>query len=309
MEEPSLNIETILKLSDQLFRSESASDAVTLLSTFLEEKDNPHAWLKLARAYMILGEEVVARAILRNVIFKINKPHVLYLIAARVPYCKPLILEDRKLIYFNIPKCGSSTLKDTILLAEGAGRHGEMSHFRASVYEKIISFKDLETQYADYQTIMVVRHPRDRLRSYWTKNLAEKESLTKEAGGRQTFYGLNPRPSYNEILANFARYRSVFLDFRHHTDSIVGYAGQQASRIKHIFPLSEISKAMDMLQLPETVEQERPWNMQSGRKFDFGTCDLELEKEVINNFYQRELSAYFGENPARDGADDIPSET
>lgn len=282
--------EELIDAADRLIKAEAAANAVPLLNSFLLDTDNPRVWLKLARVYMVLGEEIVARAILRNVIRRIEKPHVLYLIAAKVPYCKPLVLESQKLLYFNIPKCGSSSFKDAILIREGEAPKQERSHFFTSKFERVLSFSEIDENYGAYRRMVIVRHPRDRLRSYWKRNITEAGSLANEAGGRRTYYGLAVRPAYDEMVANFDRYRGVFLDFRHHTDSIVGYTGQNTSRLTDIYGLEDLPQALKLLDLPADLSLE---NMKSRSPFDASGINLAAESNLVEGHYRRELELYF----------------
>lgn len=282
--------EELIDAADRMIKAEAAESAIPLLNSFLMDTDNPRVWLKLARIYLVLGEEIVARAILRNVIRRIEKPHVLYLIAAKVPFCKPLVLDSQKLLYFNIPKCGSSSFKDAILIREGEAPKQERSHFFASKFEKVLSFAEIDANYADYRKLVIIRHPRERLRSYWKRNVTEAGSLSNEAGGRRTYYGLPVRPAYDQMIANFARYRGVFLDFRHHTDSIVGYVGQNRSRLTNIFGLDELPEALKLLNLPAGLSLE---NMKSRGPFDGTSIDEAAESHLVDSHYHRELELFF----------------
>lgn len=284
------NIET-LKQADDFLQKEQAEQAVSILTSFLSSRDNIYVWMKLARAYQILGEELVARAIFRNVILKFPAPHIMNIIAARIPYGKPLVLDAARIIYFNIPKCGSSSLKDAILIANGEKPKQEASHFHASKYEKVLSFDTIDREYADYTSIAILRHPKKRLRSYWTKNVSILKSLVNEAGGRTSYYGLSTEPSYDEILHNFNRYRQIFLDFRHHTDSIVGYVGQKPDRIKHIFDISQTNEALRLISQRTHTEIPIIRNMESSKNNSEPT-NFEFEQSVISSFYKKEIDIF-----------------
>jgi hypothetical protein len=283
----------VIRSASLLIENEKAEAAIKELADFLLDRDNPHVWMKLAHAYQIVGEELVARAIFRNVILRIGDPHIVDVIAARIPYCKPVVVKDLKTIYFNIPKCGSSSLKDAFILATGGDRKGETSHFHISHLTEVVPFQKIDNDYSDFKSIAIVREPQARLRSYWNKNIRDG-SLRNEAGGRETYYGLSTSPDYERFLRDFRRYRSVFRDFRHHTDSIVGYLGRSPNRIKNIFDISETAKAMAMIENFSGVKLPEIRNMRSGIPFsDLTPKARELEQEILSAFYADEIDLYF----------------
>lgn len=287
-----MNANEVSAMAAKFVASENAELAKGVLEAFLADTDHPAIWLQYGRLLLLLGEEVAARAVIRNVVLKTQKPHIVDIIAARIPVGKPIVVEPLKLVYFNIPKCGSSTLKDAILVSQGEARQAAASHFAVSRFEKVLPFAEFDKSYADYESIMIVRHPRERLRSYWQKNIQELGSLANECGRRDSYYGLATRPAYNDVLRNFRRYRQVFRDFRHHTDSITGYAGY-ARRVKHVLEMSDLQKAISLLKLPPSVDTHEFQNMRSWEPFDDSKADTALEKDLIGEHYKAELGLYF----------------
>ena len=238
----------VLKHANVLIAEEKAEDAKSVLCSFLDDHDHPVAWARLAWVYRVLGDPLAARAILRNVVLKLPHPHIMDVIAAKMPYTKVIVLDNLKAVYINIPKCGSSSIKDAVLLANQRELRGETSHYHVREFEKVIPFTALDGEYNGYTKFTVIRPPRDRLRSYFAKNVSESQSLVKEAGGRSRFYGLDTLPSYDTVLKRFFEYRNVFDDFRHHTDTTIGYLGLEKSRYSHIFSVSETKKAIALLE-------------------------------------------------------------
>jgi hypothetical protein len=284
----------VMQRADQLFREENAEEAVAVLTAFLAERDNPRVWQKLARAYQILGEEVLTTAILRNVILKHPNPHIKDVIAARIPYAKPLVLDAHKIMYFNIPKCGSSSIKDAIALITSGVLRKETAHFHVTEFERLLAFSTIDNEYEEYVSIGVFRHPADRLRSYWRKNITEAHSLMEEAHRKPIYYGLTTTPTYDEAVRDFARYRQVFADFRHHTDSIVGYVGRKRERVRHRFDVTETDAALRLV--AELTGKEIPsiHNMKTSTDVNLGPAfDKDLESERVQSFYKEELALFF----------------
>ncbi len=284
-----MDVGNILKHADDLVQAQKAEDAKTLLLNFLADRDHPGVWHKLSRVYQLLGEDVVSMAILRNIVPKLAKPHIVDIIAARIPYGKPIVLDSCKLLYYNIPKCGSSSIKDAVLIAAGRAPKKETSHFHVTEFETFMPFKEIDSKYSDYTSLVITRPPTDRLRSYWRKNIHESESLVKEARGLNDYYGLNTRPNYAEIIDKFHRYRQVFVDFRHHTDSIIGYIGQSYERIGNIFDVSEVEKALELIGKVSGTSVPTLHNMQSSVALDIAEKDKEREAQLISSFYDKEI--------------------
>jgi hypothetical protein len=284
----------VLRQANTLITGEKAEEAKTVLCRFLDERDDPAVWARLAWVYRLLGEPLATRAILRNVVMKLNHPHIMDIIAARIPQTKVIVLDSAKVLYVNIPKCGSSSLKDAVLLANQRDPRGGTSHYHVKEFERVIPFSALNGEYGDYTKFTVTRHPRDRLRSYYTKNVSQSRSLMKEVGGRSSFYGLDTLPSYDTVLQNFDRYRNAFDDFRHHTDTTTGYLGMDKSRFSHIFDISEMPSAIELLQTLTKTEIPAIHNMRSSEDETlFKSFDVELESEIITSHYRKELEIYF----------------
>ena len=291
---PPLTAVNVIKHANALIADEKAEDAKAVLCSFLDEHDHPVAWARLAWVYRVLGDPLAARAILRNVVLKLPHPHIMDIIAAKVPYTKVIVLDKIKAVYINIPKCGSSSIKDAVLLANQRELRGETSHYHVREFEKVIPFSALDGEYNGFTKFTVVRPPRDRLRSYFSKNISESHSLVKEAGGRSSFYGLDTLPSYDTLLKRFSEYRNVFDDFRHHTDTTIGYLGLEKSRYTNIFNVSETKEAIELLE--RLAESDMPviHNMRSkAGETSFDHIDADREAELIDSTYKKEIKVYF----------------
>ncbi|MCB8884129.1 sulfotransferase family 2 domain-containing protein [Acidisoma cellulosilytica] len=293
-EKKAAGVAKILEESSKAIANENVEKALGLLRSYLEVQDHPDVWLKLAKAYRITGDELIARSMMRNVILRLNRPHIMDIITAKIPYTKLLVLENLKLVYVNIPKCGSSSVKDAILVASNKQRRLEASHFHVQEFEKIVPFQDLDGKYKNYTKIAITRHPLDRLRSYFRKNVREAQSLVREAQGKNTYYGLNTNPEYAEIVSNFQDYRRIFDDFRHHTDSMVGYLGLSKSRYTSLFDVSKTKEAIGLLKNLTGEDIPDIHNMRSEQSaLPITKEDENLEKQLVDSFYKRELNVYF----------------
>lgn len=284
----------VVKEARALIADERPDDARRVLSTFLLDQDDPNVWMVLSRVYHLLDDTVAARAILRNVVLEFKQPHIMNVIAAKIPYGKPLVIDELNLIYFYVPKCGSSSVKDALLLANGQELRGEMSHFHAERFERVVPFNEVRHRYSKYKTLLVVRHPRDRLRSYFARNISQDKSLREESCGKDVYYGLNTAPRYLDVLRNFQRYRNVFNDFRHHTDSIVGYVGMDTSILDYVFDLPEVGEAVSLIQTLSGVSMPTIHNMQSKEyPMELDAEARACEDEIMMSFYREEIELFF----------------
>ncbi len=279
----------VLNEAEKLIRDEKADQAIDLMKGFLRHHDDRNVWWKLATALQITGENVYAQSMMRNVILQRPDPHIVDIIAAGLPYGRPLVFDDIKMVYFAIPKCGSSTIKDAFLVAGGQEAKGEFSHSLTHHMHRLERFDKVQEKYKDYHVFTVVRPPLVRVRSYWQKNIVEAESLKHEAGEKSSYYGLSTAPTYKEILENFQRYRNVFRDFRHHTDSLFGFLGKDWSYLNHIYEMSGVSDAIREISRRSKVDIPTIRNMRSRESKSEPESDvIELEEKVLANFYSKE---------------------
>ncbi|MCE7029367.1 sulfotransferase family 2 domain-containing protein [Jiella avicenniae] len=281
----------VMKTADRLvFQNQNPIAAIKLLESFLQGTDEITAWWKLARILTMVGEEIYARSILRNTVLRMPEPHVLDIIAARIPVGRPLVFEESRLVYFGIPKSGSSTIKDALLIAHGEEGRGELSHSHTRKWGRTVPFGELETKYTDYFSFTVVRDPISRLRSYWAKNIYEAHSLRAESRGRDYFFGLSTMPDYEEILMNFRRYRAVFRDFQHHTDAIPGFIGRKPDRLTKMYGMSEVGDAVVEIEARTGAKVKLAQSMKSGHKPKISDKARILEENILTSFYAEELS-------------------
>ena len=287
----------VLKTVDRLvFQSQNPGAAIQLLEGFLQGADDIPIWYKLARLKMMVGEDMCARAILRNIVQKMPEPHILDVIAAKVPFGRPLVFDESKIVYFGIPKAGSSTIKDALLVSQGRERRGELSHFHTRQWARSVPFAELETKYKDYYSFTVVRHPIARIRSYWTKNIRESRSLVDESRGREVFLGLSTMPEYDEILMKFRHYRAVFRDFQHHTDALPGFIGRKPSRLTQVFGMSGVGEAIAEIEKRTGQTIGFSQSMKSAGRPDISDETKQLEEKVLTQFYSEEMSLGLGDH-------------
>lgn len=284
----------VLKSASHLIaegRAEAARGLLEEALAGLHGDEGAAVWLKYAHVLRLGGEEDRARDILAANVLKTRRPHVLDLIDAGIAVCKPMVFGPDPMTYFAVPKCGSSTFKIAILRKMGVEGRIVSPHVAAAGFERIMGFADFDRNFADSLSFLLIRHPRLRLRSYWLKNIGEEGSLAKEAQGKPSFYDLATRPDYNDMLRNFARYRQVFRDFRHHTNAILAFVGA-ASRARRVFDITELDDAVAALGVSAGFEAARDSRMQAKQRFDAADADAGLEAEVLKQYYADDIAAF-----------------
>jgi hypothetical protein len=280
-----------LDAASALVASEHADKARTALEPLLARYNDPRLWIGYAQALRLGGEEGRASDILHENILKIPSPHIADIIEAGLPYCKPVIFGTPPIAYFAVPKCASSSLKAAIAAITGVAGEIAYPHREVAALERVLSFEEYDKEFSGAVSFLVIRHPRDRLRSYWQKNIAEEGSLATEAQGRATFYGLETRPRYNHMLRQFRRYRQVFRDFRHHSNAITGFVGRR-ERVRHVFAMKQVDEALALIG-PLSQFASFTGKMRPKQRFDEADADTTLEDSVIAEFYGPELAAFF----------------
>lgn len=280
-----------LDAASALVASERDDEVRTTLEPLLVRHNDPRLWIAYAQALRLGGEDGRANDILHENILKVPSPHIADIIEAGLPYCKPVIFGTPPMAYFAVPKCASSSLKAAIAAMTGVNGDIAYPHRTVAALERLMSFEEFDREFSGAESLLVIRHPRDRLRSYWQKNIAEEGSLATEAQGRATFYGLETRPTYNHMLRQFRRYRQVFRDFRHHSNAITGFVGQR-ERVRHVFTMDGVDGALALIgplsQFAPLTSKMRP-----KQRFDEAHADVALEDSVIGEFYGPELAAFF----------------
>jgi hypothetical protein len=207
-------------------------------------------------------------------------------------YLNAIVIEKYQLLYISIPKCGSSTVKDYLHYIINSKVVGTKSHKFLNPYSKLISFDSLENEYKKFFKFAVVRDPKSRIRSYYSKNIREAGSLRK--GLIATSSNLDRNPSYNEILKNFKAYRSESTDFRHHTKSITSCIGDKPDRYDLVVDLSRIDDLIFELEKFLDLKLPTIYNMKSKRNDDsmFNLDTNALETKVLDDFYKYDFEIY-----------------
>jgi hypothetical protein len=263
-----------------------------LIRKILNDKDDLAGWKMYAELMIRMNNNLEAMAILRNVVFKLKNPHIADLISARVPYTKAIYHKGLDIVYIPVPKCGSSSVKDSFHRLLNGKYVGESVHSKLGDVEILVKFSNLDEEYKDTYKFCVVRDPIERLRSYYKKNIIEEKSLVAESKYVNIPGQLSLLPSYQEIIKNFYQYRSLFRDFRHHTDPLTGFLGINAERYTHIYNMKTIDLLFSHLSSKANTDLKVVHQMKSKSTIDISSNYDSNEIELLRNFYKNDIEIY-----------------
>lgn len=168
----------------------------------------------------------------------------------------PIKLEHYNLVYFPVPKIASSSFKSTCYFVKhgkdfnvgsergGLTLSGHAPGWRAQAFDK----KELDSL-GDYEKIVIVRDPIERIVSaFWNRVFVHKD-LSEEKLGKNVFREMSVRP--NPRLVDFSEkidiYRAMSSSVRWHTNLISYFIGNDLGVYDHVFHMSEIKNLYDFM--------------------------------------------------------------
>jgi len=224
------------------------ASAVEVLQYFVERDEyNQILWSNLSDYLITCGELQSARnAAKKSIDVSAGCPHIKDVITAKIDSTLAVVDDDHKVLFVNIPKCSSSTIKNYFTYCLFDKDYGETVHFQHKNMYKVVKWSQLGTIYKDYYKFSVYRDPIERVLSYYKKNIAE-HSLVKEASGVNVSNNFPTKPGVLYAMRNFHDYRRLFTDFRHHTDTMTDYLGDNLDLYDRIYDISECDEIKNTL--------------------------------------------------------------
>ncbi|SMR70624.1 Sulfotransferase family protein [Aliiroseovarius halocynthiae] len=213
---------------------------IPVLKTAMQCGDDRAAH-QLCEVYTNIGDTLSAEAFSVFAEIKGKSVHVSHYINANVDRTMALVDDDRKILYIPMPKCGSSTIKNYFTFLTIGETFGEFVHFRHQHLNRWVTSRDLQSRYKDYFKFSVVRDPISRVVSYFQKNVVGG-ALRRDSKGQQAAQNLVTLPGPIHCAGLFHQYRSMFIDFRHHTDPMTGYIGKNWKLLDRVYTMSEIGE-------------------------------------------------------------------
>ena len=260
--------------------------ALEILWEAYETNKSQHILELIGEFYVNLGMPSLASAIFRECYRLYNKLHITNIIYTEMPLTVAIVDDERKILYIPIPKCASSSVKNYFTFALYQKNYGEFVHSYHLEMYKIINLSEIQTLYKDYNKFTVVRNPLERVISYFTKNI-RTQALVIEAHSSEKFLGLETMPSIFNIFFKFHQYRQSFIDFRHHTDPILGYLGDFAKHLK-IYRMHELNDIKELLEDTYQIKIEDKRSMVTENMKDYQN-DYYQQAEMIREFYQKDF--------------------
>ena len=266
-----------------LFQNEQADEAMALVASALNDHDHPRLKRMKARLMMFFGDEAGAGAILREIIPHIWEPGFWELAIAGSKQGYAVAAPEQKLLYFPVRKCGCTSLYNMMRGLNGELPLGEEVH--ADQKHELVTFETLRKDYAGWHTLLVVRDPIERVRSYYHGNIIGRDHLIVHTDRRENFYGLPTKPDYETFIKNYDAYRRTFIVVRNHTDPITAFAGSDPSLYDTITTLNGLQDALSALSEKLGIPLALPHDMQSNRRQAPSHVELSL-KEFYSEDYQ-----------------------
>jgi tetratricopeptide (TPR) repeat protein len=156
------------------------------------------------------------------------------------------------LIYFAIPKCGSSSIKSLIKKVESGEDHIYAHDFYEQPNVSTQAYTPL-TKSSDSFCFTITRDPIDRFQSYYRKNVIEESALSSV---EEQDVVLDTRPPLEKFISNLETYIFAFRDCRSHLLP-------QAAYLRDIY--EEIDEFYTLERIPEL--HQKICNI-AGKKFD-----------------------------------------
>jgi len=283
-------VATVAEKANALFANEQAEAALELVEQWLASGEHVRLLRLKARLLVFFEREAEAKEVLERILLKAWYPGFWELAQAGLPHSYALLNDRHKVAYFPVRKCSSTTMHNIMALLAGREAKGEDIHDNVAQYE-LIDRSSEDAGLADYLSVLVVRSPVDRIRSYFDGNIAGRSHLVVDTNGKDSFYGLNTRPSYEEFLENFHAYRRTFMTVRNHTDPLTGYVGTDAGLFDWIGNTSQTNDLIDVLakrsglMLPKLRDMRRAHSAYHSKA-------LKPAEQSLLSFYEADVNTF-----------------
>ncbi|MBL4790772.1 MAG: sulfotransferase family 2 domain-containing protein [Kordiimonadaceae bacterium] len=276
----------------ELLEAEDSGAALAVVDAALAQ--NTHIRLERLKSRLLVleGRDAEAGEILSRILPEVVAPGFWELALTGSARSFVRKAKHYDLLYFPAPKCGSTSIRNMLNILDGEANVGEYIHDQPDRYE-LIDHNQLDEEFPDHRKLVIVRDPIERVRSYYFGNIEERDQLKIDVGGKDSFYGLSTKPSYDEFLDRFMAYRRVFITVRHHTEPATSYAGSDAGLFDKIGSVRKLAEVTEYLSDLTGVSLPLVHDMQTKRSKTkpegFSAAEQSLQK-----FYARDYSV-FGE--------------
>lgn len=281
-------VDALAKKAQQLFASEEAGAALELVDEGLAREEHIRLWRLKARLLVFFERDAEATAILARVLPTAWFPGFWEVAQSGLAQSYVLLSKAHKVAYFPVRKCSSTSLHNVMAVLNGHAPKGENVHDNVRQYH-VIKRDHQREHLAGYYSVLVVRSPVDRIRSFYQGNIVGRDHLVRDTDGKERFYGLNTKPSYEEFLADFHGYRRTFLTVRNHTDPLTRYVGGDVGAFDWIGNVRETDVLIDQLSERTGAALPQLHDMQAGTRQVPSPATAERDLET---FYADDYTAF-----------------
>lgn len=271
------------------FLAEELPAAKELLAEALATSRHPRFRRIQARFMLLEGDEAGAGALLKSLVPEIWQIGAWEYALAGAVDTLAVRNDDQKIIFFPIRKCASTSMLNVMRALDGGASRGEHIHQELDA-QRVVQLKDLMGPFADYFKCALVRDPLERLMSYYFGNIAGRDHLVVETGGKDSFYGLETRPSLASFIDQFDRYRQVFVTVRNHTEPVISFIGRRPEELTWIGNVADLKELIDRLEARTGRTLPRPRDMASPRQA--ASKDAAQQVEPLRRFYAEDYKLY-----------------
>jgi len=217
---------------------ERLDDAIAQLEVFGANR-HPRLSRYLARLYFAAGDDLAAARMMTSNIRYIFEPGQWGFSVAGTDHSRVIAAPAHALVFFPIPKSGSTSLTNLFAALNGNDPRGEHVLEDHSQY-KMVSRADLHETRPALRSLACVRDPLVRLQSFYQGNIVERDHLAVHAPGKASFFGLDLKPDFQTFIDNLDVYKRFFMTVWHHAAPTTTFLGTAPERISDIVSMSEL---------------------------------------------------------------------
>lgn len=163
-----------------------------------------------------------------------------------------VILHDKKLAYFSVPKCGSTSLKHSFFEYENGRRferfraNGKMCHIHNAVYPfRPVTDYDL-SEFVDWHRLAILRDPVSRLASAFANRVVRHGDLNSvDIPPEMAARGVVARPDFDRFVAHLEDYRALSWVVAHHCEPLSVWLGRDPGVFTRLYALRELNQFID----------------------------------------------------------------
>jgi tetratricopeptide (TPR) repeat protein len=245
-----LDLNQLLDYGMLLVKMGENENGFKVLSEAKEKSDDYICDVYLGSYYLLIGNNDLAKkSFLLAIRKKPDLPLWIHYYAGK-PNCDPIVNHKYKVVFFPIPKCGCTTIKNFFYKMD-CGKETINPHPQYTNQFKNIDPLDFDAV-KDYYKFAIVRDPISRFLSYFQNNITDGESLYRTRCYAKTknryIFGLDRNPSLDKLIENLEFYIYCFNDIRHHALCQSAYLKMPIALCDDIFTLKDLPIALEKLE-------------------------------------------------------------